>query len=142
METVASVVDLNERIDALTAIDIGRRDVDAEVRGADLTGDSTSSGPLKQFIRSPIGGGFSTQCLKIDTLVALALTEARANHKAEARTILRDAMKVARLSSPSPDTTAASGTITKALVKAGATGEASRIANIFGETDRNIRFYC
>jgi tetratricopeptide (TPR) repeat protein len=139
VETVASVVDLNERIDALTAIDIGRRDVDAEVAGRilrvlDIEWTPEAIHQVADWRRVQL------KRLKIDTLVALALTEARANHKAEARTILRDAMKVAETLLAKPGHYRCLGTITKALVKAGATGEASRIANIFGETDRNIRF--
>jgi tetratricopeptide (TPR) repeat protein len=139
LEVVASIDDLNERLDALTAIDVGRRNIDTEVAGRILRLIDIDWTP-EVIHQVPTWTKDGVKRLKIDTLVALAVTEARANHQAEARTILRSAMQVAEALKVESGRYHYLVGIMKALVKAGATGEASQIANTFGETDRDIRF--
>jgi len=140
LEAAASIDDLNERIDALCEIDVGRCKIDTQVaerflRLIDIQWTPEAVDHVADWRKT-----YVNYYLKIDVLVALALTEARANHQKRARAILQRAMQVAGELKVKSGRYRYVGQITKALVKAGATGEASRIANTFGERDWDIRF--
>jgi tetratricopeptide (TPR) repeat protein len=139
MEAVASVDDLDERLNAISAMNVESRGIDREVAGRilRLIDVGWRAGVIRQAADERKG---LVEHLRIDTLVGLALTEAAASRQQEAKSILQDAERIAE------DLSVKSGRyyhlrqIAKALVKAGAASEASRIANTFGDTDRNIRF--
>ena len=139
LEAVASIDDLDERLDAINAINVESRDIDREVAGRILR--LIDVGWRAEVIRQAADERRGlVECLRIDTLVGLALKEAGASRQQEAKAILQGAERVAEALKVESGRYYYLGRIAKALVKVGATGEASRIANTFGETDRDIRF--
>ena len=140
LEAAASIDDLNERIDVLSELEIERRKIDTQLaerflRLIDIKWTPEAVDHVANWRKT-----YVSYYLKIDVLVALALAEASANHQARARAILQRAMRVAVALKVKSGRYRRVGQVTKALVKAGATDEATRIANTFGEKDRDIWF--
>jgi tetratricopeptide (TPR) repeat protein len=136
LETVASIGDLGERLDALTRIDVKGRNIETEVLGRILRMIDADGIPPDIYrgvdVRTERVNG-----LRIDALMGMALAQATANDRASARKNIQRARQIADTLQGDATRYLYIGRITKALVRMGAVSQASGIADAIGDTTWN-----